>query len=435
MTERRALKRLIRERMSRTAESYTTARRQVLAKAGRADAPPLPAGIVPGYDTFGVESHRPSALVVHVLRHFGAEYGEAMVAGLAGGIGFMYFVFDYTGMPPMMTIVAQHHPEPWAPAALGRLGVPLAAAHSSKPAPALKKLYAELDAGRPVLCTVDQSRLPWHGMPPGYGADPYVVVVAGREGDSLLVDDEATQPSRIPADRFAEAWSAHRKGRHHMLTPTGPPAATDLAAAVRDAIATTVAHLTGPVLGNNFDVNFGLSGMAKLAGQLRDGTAKTGWARRFGEPVPLYHGLRRLYECLELQLTAPGATRPLYAEFLTEAVALLPHARDVLDEAAERFRRSGATWSRLAARALETVDSLGTYGELSERRMELTCSGTGTPDELRALDERIGELAGEYAAADPLGEPGRRALFDELATLVEECHAEEQQAVALLAKI
>jgi hypothetical protein len=64
-----------------------------------------------------------------------------------------------------------------------------------------------------------------------------------------------------------------------MLSPAGPPPSDlDLAAAVRQAIATTIAHLTGPVLGNTFDVNFGFSGMAKLAEQLRDGKGKTGWA-------------------------------------------------------------------------------------------------------------------------------------------------------------
>src|SRR2546423_298181 len=90
----------------------------------------LPPGLVPGYDIFGGGQHRLSTLAAHLLRqaghvapHTGEPFSEAMVAGLAGGIGFMYAVFEYTGWPPMMTIVAQHHPEPWLPAVLGRLGV------------------------------------------------------------------------------------------------------------------------------------------------------------------------------------------------------------------------------------------------------------------------------------------------------------------------
>jgi hypothetical protein len=70
VTEQKALKRLVRERMARHDESYTTARRHVLAAARR----PLPAGLVAGYDTFGVEWHRESALVAHVLRVTGVSH-------------------------------------------------------------------------------------------------------------------------------------------------------------------------------------------------------------------------------------------------------------------------------------------------------------------------------------------------------------------------
>jgi hypothetical protein len=421
MTEHKALKKRVRERMARHGESYTTARRRVLAANRPTELPP---GLL--YDTFGAEWHRASALVAHVLR---GAVSEPMIAGLAGGIGFMYAVFEYESMPPLMTIVAQHHPEPWAPAALGRLRVPFEEQHSGKPDAALRKLFAALDAGRPALCTVDRSRLPWHGLDPGFGQDPYLVAVAGRDGDDLLVDDDSVRPNRLGVAEFAEAWSAYRKGRHHLLVVTGPPAADlDLAAAIRSAIDTTVAHLTGPVLGNSFDVNFGFSGMAKLADQLRDVKTKTGWAKRFGAPVPFYHGIRRLYECLELDYTAPGATRPVYAAFLDEASTYLP-----TEKAAELFRRSGATWSRLAGLALSTTGSLGEYAELAEERFALMMSrGYAARDEIRALNARLDALAAEYAKEDPLGEAGRVALFAELAELVEECLAIEREAVGLL---
>jgi hypothetical protein len=422
VTEHKALKRLVRERMARHGESYTTARRHVLARAGRV-APP--AGVLSGYDTFGVEWHRESALVARVLRQAGMDHSEPMVAGLAGGIGFMYMVFDYHDLPPLLTIVAQHHPEPWAPAALNRLGVPFTEQHSGKPA--LAKLYAALDDGRPALCTVDRSRLPWRGMAPGYGADPYVVAVVGRVGDTLLVDDESPRPNEISAEDFVAAWSAHKKGRHHLLAVSGEQSDVDLPDAIHAAVATTVGHLTGPVLGNNFDVNFGFSGMAKLAAQLRDRTTKQGWARRFGAPVPFYHGIRRLYECLELEYTAPGATRPTYAQFLTEAADVVSDKAFLA--AAELFAHSGATWSELAGLALRTTDALGEYAEVAERRLALMMS-QGTREEIRELTVRMDSLATEYD--DPLGDTGRAELFDQLATLVEECLATEREAVALL---
>jgi butirosin biosynthesis protein H-like len=324
--------------------------------------------------------HHEASLIRHAL---GGVHDEALIAGLAGGIGFMYFVFEYQGMPPLLTIVAQHHPEPWVQTALDRLHIPYDLRRSGKPSWA--DVRGALDAGHPVFCAVDKSRLPWHGMEPGFGTDPYTVVIAGHDGDTLYVDDESAARHAIGTGEFAAAWSAYRKGRHQMIVPTGEP---DL----DGAIAATAAHLTGPVLCNNFDVNFGFSGMDKLAAQLRDARTKTGWERRFGAPVPFFHGVRRLYECLEVEYTAPGATRPIYADFLDLAGRR---------EAAILFRESARGWERLAALALETVSGLGAYTEICEERMRLIMSrGERAREEIRVLGERANALAEDYGAPD-----------------------------------
>ncbi len=393
MTEHRGRKRLIRDRMARTGESYSTARRHLLV-AG--DAPParLPAGIVAGYQTFGSGQHHPSTLLAHVLRqqgivapHTGLPFTEAMICGLAGGIGFMYAVFEYKGLSPLLTIVAQHHPDPWAPAALGRLDVPYTEGHSGTAKPALAALRAALDGGRAAWCTVARNRLPWHAGPAegslgtALDMDPYPIVVAGVDGDVLYVDDVEPAPAPLATADFSLAWSAHRKGRHHRLVVTGPPRAA-LADAVRAALATTVAHLTGPVLGNSFDANFGFAGMAKLAAQLRDGRGRTGWARRFAAPQSLATGLWRLAECLELEYTAPGATRPLYADFLDEAADVL--GGDRLPAAAKLFRESGGLWSRIADRAAELSTPAPAAVDLPARFVDLA----DLVDAARALEER-----------------------------------------------
>ncbi|MGW1728088.1 BtrH N-terminal domain-containing protein [Streptomyces sp. NPDC002306] len=411
MTEQRGFKKLVRGRMARTGESYTTARRHVLAKSARSQMPVPPDGLV--YAEFGTDQHHEASLIRHAL---GSVHDEALVAGLAGGIGFMYFVFEYQGLPPMLTIVAQHHTEPWVQTALDRLHVPYDIQHSGKPQ--WVKLRKALDAGRPVFCAVDRSRLPWHGMEPGFGADPYTVVIAGYDGDTLSVDDGSAAPHAIGTEEFGAAWSAYKKGRHQMIVPTGQATGDP---DIDGAIAATARHLTGPVLGNNFDVNFGFSGMEKLAAQLRDTRTKTGWERRFGEPVPFFHGVRRLYECLEVEYTAPGATRPLYADFLDLAGR---------PDAAALFRESARGWERVACLALETVTGLGAYTEICEQRMQLIMSrGEKAGEEIRALGERADTLAEEYGA--PSAEQ-RRHLFDELAGIVDASAALERQAVELL---
>ncbi|KJK47723.1 MULTISPECIES: BtrH N-terminal domain-containing protein [unclassified Streptomyces] len=332
------------------------------------------------YEDFGPGRHRESSLIRHAL---GSTHDEPLVAGLAGGVGFMYFVFEYTGRPPQLTIVAQAHPVSWVRSALDRLRVPYEAAHSA--APRWDRVHAALDAGRPVFCTVDRSGLPWHGAPDEMaGADPYTVVLAGYEGDSLYVEDGAGSPYRIAAEEFGAAWSGHRKGRHEMIVPTGP---ADGEPDVEGALAATAARLTGPVLGNKFDVNFGFSGMEKFAAQLRDTRTKAGWERRFAAPDAFRAGTRRLYACLEEEWTAPGATRPLYADFLDLAGR---------QRAAELFRESGGHWSRLAGLARAAAADAAPEAD---------------------------------AAPDPAV---RRALLDEFATLVEQSVALERRAVTLL---
>jgi hypothetical protein len=423
MTEHKNLKRLVRDRMARTGESYTTARRQLLLAAAREQAPALPPGLVSGYDAFGGGQHRLSTLAAHLLRQAGAPFTEAMVNGLGGGVGFMYAVFEYKGWPPLMTIVAQHHPEPWLPAVLGRLGIQYTEEHNSASKPALAGLHRALDGGRPVYCTVDLTALPWHAGELAHSEVPYEVVVAGQHDGTFYLDDTSIVPLAIPSSDFVDAWARHKKGRHHRIILTSTPSAVDLGAAIRDAITTTTAHLTGPVLGHSFDSNFGFSGMAKLAAQLRDTRTKAGWAKRFGSPVDFFHGVRRLYECLELQFTAPGATRPIYADFLDEAAPVL--GAPALSEAAALFRESGAAWSRIATRAAEATTGLGAYTELCEERMLLLLTrGRDAVEELRTLSAKIAELAA--------GQDVEVALFAELADLVDTAREHEERAVALL---
>ncbi|TMR10522.1 DUF4872 domain-containing protein [Nonomuraea turkmeniaca] len=306
MTDHQHLKRRVRDRMARTGESYTTAHRHVTARAGR--------------------HHHESALLRRVL---GGGYSEAMLLGLGGGIGFMYFVFEYAGHAPMLTIVAQAHPEPMIPRALGRAGIPYETRQTGSPKVAERHLRAALDAGRQPICRVGRFQLPWRPDLPF--PDPVDVAVTGLAGDIVHVYDD--EPAELPLAGFMTAWSAIKKSKHHLIEVTGPATGEpDVAGAIRD----TVAKLTGPVLGNNFDANFGLSGMRKLAAQLADTTGKQGWTRRFPDPGP---ALDRLRDCLESEYTTPGATRPLYADFLTE----IGHA-----DAAAVYRAAGRQWSRMA---------------------------------------------------------------------------------------
>lgn len=344
MTEQHSLKKRIRERMERTGESYTAAHHRVLAERPHAGHP----AAVTGYLTFGSDEHNPSALCRHMLAVDGIDVSEPMAFGLGGGIGFLYAVFEYRQVPhPLLTIVAQHHPQPWLEAVAGHLGLDVSTVTSSAPGAALKKLDAALAAGRPAMLTVGRGLLPWHrDARAEEAADPYPIVVAGRADGRYLVDDSAPEPQLLTPEQLAGAWGAHRAGRYRLETLRPPAALPDLAVAVRASIATTTAHLTGPVLGNSFDVNLGLSGMERLLADLEDTTTKKGWGRRFASPEAFTVGMTRLAECLTGAHTAPDAGRSLYGAFLEEAG---PIARLDLAVAAQRARDAGSLWATIAA--------------------------------------------------------------------------------------
>ncbi|GAA3440861.1 BtrH N-terminal domain-containing protein [Planomonospora venezuelensis] len=402
MTDRKHLKRRVRERMARTGESYTDALRHVLAARGAA-----PEGHPAG-------GHHDAALLHHLL----PGHSEAMLAGLGGGIGFMYAVFEYKGHHPMMTIVAQAHPEPMIPAALARAGVAHEVRQTGSARVAERALRETLQAGRTAVCRVGRFSLPWRpGLP---FPDPLEVAVVGLDGGDVLVRDARSEPERLPLGEFMTAWSALKKARHHLVSVTGP-AGADPAEAVRKAIAATAAGMTGPVLGNAFDVNFGLSGMNRFAGQLGDARGRTGWARRFAHPEAFFTAMTRLHECLESEYTAPGATRPLYAAFLDEAGVLL--GGTACARAAGLYREAGGLWSRIAARAAEPFPR---YRELAEEKAELLLTeGAGAAGRLR-------EIAATGAYEGPLGEDERSGLLAELAELAARAVRVEEEAAAAL---
>ncbi|MBO3750092.1 DUF4872 domain-containing protein [Streptosporangiaceae bacterium NEAU-GS5] len=420
MTDNKAFKRRVRERMARTGESYTTARRHVLAKSGRRPAE-QPITVLPGYPAPGGGEHHDSALLGHVLQQAGVAVGEAVVAGLGGGIGFMYAVFEYATVTTT-TIVTQHHPEPFIPAALARLAVPYEVKNTGSAAVAEKNLRAAIDRGRAPILRVDRFALPWHpGLPFG---DAYEVAVMGLDGATAYVDDECGRPNPIALDALEAAWAAHKKGRHHQITVTGTQApGYDLAAAARDAIATTAAHLTGPVLGHAFDVNFGLSGMRKLVRDLSDPKNK-----RLMDPRTFFSTLTRIHHCLEIEYGAPGAMRPLYARFLDEVAPLVDGG---LTRAAELYRDAGESWSALASAAVST-HLMARYDELTEQALAVQLTeGAAGADRLAALAAEANGL-GEAYAAGPLDEPERRALLDTMAGHAARALALEESAVEIL---
>lgn len=428
MTQHKHLKDAVRARMARTGERYTTARRHVVGA-------PAPATGVPGYPAFGGGRHHDSGLLTHVLAAVGATssddgrpLGEPMVAGLAGGIGFMYFSFSYAGHLPTMTIVPRIHPRPFAAGALERAGVPFDVRETGSAARAARDLDEALESGHTPVCTVDRAALPHQAWADDLaGANPHDVVVAGRRGDVLLLDDDCLAPTPVPAAAFAAARAGHRASKHRMLVVPAGPYRVDLAAAVPAALRVTVHDLTEDVMPGGFAGNFGLRGMAKWADAVADRRTKKGWSRLFDSGPALATALRRLHDCLTFEHSSPGAMRPLYADFLAESGDVL--GSPALTEPAQRYAAAGEVWARLADEAASGF--MAPYRDLVERRMTLLLDrGADATEELQDLARNAAAFAGgvDVDAAD------RIAVLDRIAALAADVVPLEREACAALAE-
>ena len=436
MTKQRDFKQLVRERMKKTGERYSSARAFVLAQ--RAAPAPAHPGVIAGYGpTGGLQGD--TAILRNGFRHAGLRtpdgrpYSEALVHGLCGGVGFMYAVFEYSGHLPMLTVTTRSRsmPDVFAGEGLARAGAIIHKWESGSARAARKHLDEALEAGTPAICVVDTARLPYYGMPSELaGMSPQLVAVIGRDGDDAWLDDRAVHPIRMSMDVLAQARAGYRKAKHRLITVGEPAPGHDVAGALLDAVALTV-RADGESPAASFRNNIGIAGMEKWQRLLTDSRDKKGWPKLFAAGAAAYAGLRRAYDCIQHDYTAPDAGRPLYAAFLDEAAALTGHG--ALAGVAALYRDAGALWNQLAARIADCSDDAVRRGcAISDRRAEL-------------IDSRGGDAAGEMAelwrerqelaATCQLGDAGARAIYADMAALLGRIVDIERAALARLAEI
>ncbi|MCB9896451.1 MAG: DUF4872 domain-containing protein [Planctomycetes bacterium] len=435
MTDQKTFKRRVRERMAKTGESYTTARRQLLP-AGALDAGPSDAfpGLLPGCTRFG-GVHGDSAVLCNafaqagiVSPHDGRPFSEAMLFGLCGGIGFMYFVFEYAGHAPILSFVPRHWSlsDEFSDGAFERTGVRVTRRTGGAPGPARKALDDALARGRTAICTVDPAKLPWLHVPAvwaGHGAHLVGVCGIDPSTDVAWIDDRARRPNPLSLDELAAARASYKKAKQRLVTVDGRDESHDLAGGIRAALAeTTRVFHEGKVKG--FESNFGFAGLAKWHAMLTGAKDRKSWRRVFATAPLVHFALRRTYECIAFETTPPAGGRPLYADFLEEAADVT--GDDALREAAGLVRRSAVLWDEIAELALPDDDPV-------RARTKALLLGIG--DALRqdgaAASDTVAAMRAEIPTLDARAtlEPSdAHALFDAMGERVEAILALEREA-------
>lgn len=339
MTERKAFKARVRSQMAASGQTYARAAAQL--EAGNPARP--------------TEAHPASALVVALLRTARIDLAPAVAYGIGGGIGFMCAMFTYRAVDdPLLTIVCQQHPALWAPAILDRLGIPFTAVRTKTDASAL------LSMGTAVILPVARASLPW--LPASADDGDEHVVLAIPDADGFRVLDGPDTGTRFDSGALIAAYMQTRR-KHPVLAlyrPVKLPG--DPRPAFVAGVRATISGMTEPVLGNAFDVNFGLSGLEKWA-RLADATGREGWPALFGDSS-VWH--ERLVDGIEREYTAPAAGRPLFAHTLRSAG--MPRPADAFEKSGRHWRtishqcRSGTLSYQQLAREVRTILSLETEG-------------------------------------------------------------------------
>jgi Domain of unknown function (DUF4872)/Butirosin biosynthesis protein H, N-terminal len=432
-------KRLVRARMGKTGESYTTARSHLRpdGDAGQLGGDPSRSGPLQGH-------HPDTAALTRLLAALdvtdpatGRPLSEATVLGVSGGIGVAYFVFEYEEQDVTTFFLGGRinsyvQKRDATQAALERLGVPAQVRRTTGPATAERQLRAALDQGQPVIVTVDVARLLYRAVPDWLcGMTPQDVLVELRGAEPVLWD---LAPAPIPVTwaELAEARAGVRSVKHRLVVADPPAAPVDLAGAAAAGIADTWKGMLEPPMRS-----FGAPGLVKWADLLTDGRDPRGWPRLLEAPGRQFQLLTWLYDWVETAGTGGGFFRAMYAEFLEEAAS--PLARPELATLAGEYRELATAWTALAEAALGAGGDgpLARAAALLDRRRRLVEErGAAAAAELAAVQAELDALARETADLQPLDPAALSGLLAGLRDRVLDlAEAEEAAAAALRAAV
>ena len=445
MTRQKHLKQLVRARMEKTGERYATARRHVIRETpGHSSESARQA---PGAHLTG---NVPAATALRVLLtaagvrapHTNQPFTEAMLFGIAGGIGIGVFAFLYEKEDFASFYVAGRHD--WAnevrylTSAAARVGAESAVAEQGGAKQAAAVLTKTLADGQPCIAWLDAATLPYKAMPAFYvGMANHMVVIydVDESAGIVHVGDLSDEPIAVPLDMLAAARGRVKKDKNRLLSITATTKAPPLETLVRAGLSECRDGLMGAKSVGNAKTNFSLEALRVWGTRLHGSRDKESWERVFTPGKRLWRGLTSINEYIEHYGTGGGLSRPIFAEFLAEAGDAL--GSEPLRALGRRYAELGQQWSELADAALpDDVPAMREAKDVLARKSELLHSDVpASTNEVRAAWSRLDELAASAADTFPLSDAAAADLRADLQRRVLALHASEMSAHEALTRI
>lgn len=398
MTKRSSFKKLVRERMQKTGESYSTARRQIVATA------PPQGGMThyPGINPASTALRIMLATAGVTNPATKQPFSEAMLLGIGGGLGAGVFTFRYEKEDISSFFAAGRHSwhdnQAFMAGCLDRLGVEYRVWESTSAKKGWEQLREALQHG-PVAAWVDMAHLPYHGMPGHYSGGGYHLLVVqslDEERQTAMLSDLMDEPLEVSFEVLEQARMRIRKDRQRLLAITGSIGSPDLGKAVQAGVLACVNGLTTGRMRN-----FTLAAFEDWARQMHGSKGKQSWSTLFPRGRQLWTAMTWSYDCIEYFFSGGGMLRPFYSEFLEEAAKQLGNKN--LKDCAALYRQIGGEWSGLADTLLPQDGGLcGRARELFELRAENYNSIHEMEQNRSQAWQQIQALGREAAAQFPL---------------------------------
>jgi butirosin biosynthesis protein H-like/uncharacterized protein DUF4872 len=432
MTRQKHFKERVRARMSKTGESYTAARRRVVAARPEAE------NTTSRYMLRG-GTHPDTAALANTLANAGVTAGskplsEELILGIGGGLGAAYILWQFTGRPPIVTLGFRNqwqYPERWLVKTCSRLGIEAAVHETSGHVTAMRTLRKALskEGPRPLVWIDTQEIGYWHFPERFSGMGGYPVVVIDERDGRFFIDDRNSATISVDEATLRSARGRVSSYRNRLVTLEAPAEIPMhiLAEAIETGLEDQVRHL-----GSDSD-SFSLPAWRKWARMLTDTKHKKGWANAFAGQKGLFGVLLTIYESIESSGFGGGSLRGLYATFLDTAADVVD--RPALRRVSEAYQDLDRQWVGLAeraapsdeepfSRARELIDALHEY---------VLDGGDGQGPAARMMAEELWRL--RDARDDQLLFDARtfEALLEELGGEIHALYEAERNVVAELA--
>ena len=211
----------------------------------------------------------------------------------------------------------------------------------------------------------------------------------------------------VSSEEFAAARGRIPSYKNRLLLVEAPKK-IDLEQAITEGIRDGIDYLSQK------SDSFSLPALEKWAKMMTDTKNAKAWPVVFKKRNGLYSTLKSIYEGIEHKGTGGGGMRGMYADFLTEASAVLN--KPALKDVASHYRKLGKMWTNLAESCLpDIVKPLKeTKSLVAQKYALLRTQGDAGLQEIKKISATLNAFDAKFSRQLPLHDDEIAKLFDEV---------------------